>query len=56
MILMPFATKNRNSPENLLWTYCCGWSGEQIVRNFGETSVIEVEIEKIGVLRNPVVA
>jgi len=24
-----------------LWTHCCGWSGEKLEHNFGETSVIE---------------
>ena len=38
MILMPFAVRNKNSPENLLWTHCCGWSGEKSEYNFGETS------------------
>jgi len=26
MILMLFATKSRNSRENLLWTLYCAWS------------------------------
>jgi len=40
---MPFATKNKNSHENLSWTHCCGWSGDQTVHNFGETSEVKLK-------------
>lgn len=29
MILTSFATKNKNSRENLSWTHYCGWSGDK---------------------------
>jgi hypothetical protein len=38
MILMPFAIKSRNSPENLSWTRCYAWSADQAGFNFCETS------------------
>jgi hypothetical protein len=39
MILMPFATKTRNSPENLSWTRYYGWSHEYAIHIFSETLV-----------------
>ena len=46
MILMSFATKSRNSPENLSWTHSYGWSCDQTMQNFSETSVNKYLIAK----------
>ena len=49
MILIPFATKSRNSPENLSWRHCCVWSADQAGFNFCETSdIITLALSRLG--------
>ena len=47
MILMPFVTKNKNSRENLLWVRCYAWSRDSTAFNFGETSKMQIKLQKI---------